>query len=145
MSTFHQPIIVEQAFDVSIEVVWNAITEVEQMRKWFFENIPSFEPTVGFATKFSVQSGTRNFEHIWKLITVEPNRKIIYHWSYEEYTGEAFVIFEVFKKDNQTILKLTNEGLETFPEEISEFSKESCIGGWKYFIQESLKNYLDKK
>ncbi len=37
------PIIVEQFFNRSIESVWKAITEVEQMRQWFFENIPEFK------------------------------------------------------------------------------------------------------
>ncbi len=145
MDTLHQPIIVKQSFDVSIELIWNAITQVEQMRQWFFNNIPSFEPRVGFVTKFSVQSQERNFEHIWKIVEIKPKSKITYHWSYEEYTGEALVSFEVYKLGNQTEVKLTNIGLETFPQDIPEFTRESCAAGWQYFIQKSLKDYIDKK
>ena len=56
-----KPIIVEQTFNTSIETVWNAITEVDQMRKWFFDNIPSFKPEVGFETQFDVQSVSLGF------------------------------------------------------------------------------------
>jgi uncharacterized protein YndB with AHSA1/START domain len=45
-----EPIIVEQAFNTSIDAVWNSITQVDQMRRWFFANIPSFKPGVGFET-----------------------------------------------------------------------------------------------
>jgi len=43
-----EPIIVEQTFNRSIDTVWNSVTEIDQMRQWYFENIPSFKPEVGF-------------------------------------------------------------------------------------------------
>lgn len=142
MKETNKPIIVEQAFNSSVNEVWDAITELEQMRKWFFNNIPSFEPVVGFQTKFSVQSEERNFQHLWKLMEVEPNKMIKYHWSYEEYKGEDFVTFELLEKDGQTVLCVTNEGLETFPYDIPEFTRESCKAGWEFFIKKNLKDYL---
>ena len=42
------PIIVEHSFDASAETVWRAITDVDQMRQWYFENIPDFRAEVGF-------------------------------------------------------------------------------------------------
>jgi hypothetical protein len=33
---------------------------------------------------------------------------------------------------------------ETFPDDIPEFRRDSCIGGWEYLIQKSLKEYLEK-
>ncbi len=41
MKDAKEPIVVEQTFNTSINNVWNAITKVDQMRKWFFENIES--------------------------------------------------------------------------------------------------------
>ncbi len=58
-----KPIIVEQTFNSSIDTVWNSITEIDQMRQWYFENIPSFKPKVGFETH-NVQSQNRNFLHM---------------------------------------------------------------------------------
>ena len=70
-----EPIIVEQHFEKTMNVVWKAITEPDQMTKWFFENIPDFKPEVGFKTQFNVQSGERNFFHLWEIIDVDQGKK----------------------------------------------------------------------
>jgi uncharacterized protein YndB with AHSA1/START domain len=145
MNRPHNPIIVEQIFHAPVTKVWIAITKLEEMKNWFFQNIPAFEPVVGFHTSFPVQSGDRTFTHIWKILEVEVNTKIKYHWAYEEYEGEGFVTFELFEQGDNTLLKLTNEGLESFPQDIAEFERDSCVAGWEYFIKGMLKNYLEEK
>ena len=138
------PIIVEQSFNATIESVWKAITEVDQMRQWFFENIPSFKPEVDFETQFNVQSQDRNFLHMWKVTEVVPQKLIRYNWKYEGYPGDSYVVYELFEENNLTKLRLTAQVLEDFPEDIPEFKRESCIEGWTYFIKERLKKYLEK-
>ncbi len=145
MNNPNKHIVVEQVFNSSVQEVWDAITKLEQMKKWFFNNIPSFEPVVGFQTRFTVKSKDRDFQHIWKIIEVIPYKKIKYHWSYKEYEGEGLVTFELFEKEKQILLRLTNEGLETFPQDIPEFTKESCQAGWEFFIKINLKEYIEKK
>jgi len=137
------PIIVEQSFNTSIESVWKAITEVDQMRQWFFENIPSFKPEVGFETQFNIQSQDRNFLHMWKVTEVVPLRLIRYNWKFEGFQGDSYVVFELFKENNLTKLQLTAQVLEDFPEDIPEFKRESGIEGWTYFIKKSLKEFLE--
>ena len=133
-----EPIIVEQTFNTSIDIVWNSITEIDQMRQWYFENIPAFKPEVGFETRFNVQSQGRSFLHIWKVTEVVPLKRITYNWKYENYPGDSFVVFELFKQNNLTKLRLTHQVQESFPENISEFSRESCLEGWTFFIKRSL-------
>ena len=144
MSDINEPIIVEQTFNTSINKVWNAITKVGQMKQWFFENIESFKPEVGFETQFKVQSQDRNFLHLWKLTEVVPMKKIIYNLKYGGYPGDSFVMFELFEQDNQTKLRLTHKVMESFPEDIPEFSRERGIEGWNYLIRKSLKEFLGK-
>ena len=139
-----EPIIVEQYFDIPVSRVWSAITEHNQMIQWFFPEIPAFKAEEGFRTSFDIQSGGRNFHHLWKILEVSPPHRIVYHWSYSDIEGEGIVIFELFDKGEQTLLCLRNEGLDSFPEEIPEFSREAAVGGWEYFIKEQLKEYLDK-
>jgi len=142
MKTSDEPIIVEQSFNSSIESVWDSITDIEQMRLWYFENIPAFKPEIGFETQFSVQSNDRNFLHMWKVTEVQPLKMIKYSWTFEGYPGKSTVTFELLKQDTLTKLKLTVDILENFPEDISEFTRESCIAGWKYFITNRLKDFL---
>ena len=89
-----EPIIVEQIFNTSVDTVWNAITEIDQMRQWYFETIPSFKPEVGFETQFNVQSQDRNFMHLWKVTEVVPLKMIGYSWKYEGISGDSFVKLE---------------------------------------------------
>ncbi|MCX6170875.1 MAG: SRPBCC domain-containing protein [Ignavibacteriales bacterium] len=138
-------IIVEQILDVSIESVWNSLTEIGEMHKWYFDNIPEFKPEVGFETQFNIKSEERNFLHHWKVIEVEPLKKIKYRWTFENYPGKSTSAFELSRENNLTKLRLTVEVLEDFPDEIPEFERESCIGGWNYFINNRLRDYLKNK
>ena len=136
------PVVVEESFDVSVETVWRAITEIDQMRQWYFENIPSFKPEVGFQTRFDVQCEDRDFLHIWTVTEVVPRKRIKYDWQYEGHPGEAFVVFELSEQDDRTTLTLTNEVRQSFPDDIPEFQRESCADGWTYLIKQRLKDFL---
>ncbi len=138
------PIIVEQDFDRSVSDVWNAITSIDEMRKWYFENIPDFKAEVGFCTQFSVDSGDRSFLHLWEVTEVVPQRKVIYNWKYEGLAGDSLAIFEVSGDDQSAHLTFTHRVLQDFPEDIPEFSRESGIEGWTYFINDRLKAHLDR-
>lgn len=144
MDEIENPIIIEQAFNASKKEMWDAITQLSQMKQWFFSDIPAFEPVTGFYTEFDVRSGERNFRHQWKIIEVVPLNLIKYQWSYEEYTGVGFVTFELLEKGTQTILHVINEGLDSFPQEIPEFSRSSCESGWIWFIKNSLKEFMER-
>jgi len=145
MKRIDPPIIVEETYNKPIETVWRAITEPVQMRKWFFDNIPDFKPEVGFEIEFDVETGGRVFPHQWKITKVESGKLIEYNWKYGGYQGDAYVTFELTPEENATRLRLTNIVVEDFQEGIPEFKRESCIGGWNYFIKERLKKYLDKE
>lgn len=145
MKNLDEPIVIEQTFEASVEKLWNAITEVTQMKKWFFENIKTFKPEEGFETRFIVENKGRIFPHLWKITKVEPHKKIIYNWRYEGYTGDSFVTFELSEIENGSQLTLIHQITENFPEDIPEFRRESCIGGWNWFIKQNLKNYLKEK
>ena len=139
------PIIVEQVFDVAPNIVWRAITEIDLMRQWYFQNIPDFSAQVGFETKFDVQSDERVFPHCWRVTEVVPQKKLVYDWSYDNYPGDAYVVWELLDEGKSTRLRLTVRVREDFPDDIPEFTRESCIGGWDYFIKDRLKAFLKTK
>jgi hypothetical protein len=43
-----------------------------------------------------------------------------------------------------TQFTVTTKVIEDFPNDIPEFARESCIGGWNYFIKERLDKFLNK-
>lgn len=143
MKITDEPVIVEQILHTSINDIWDAITNVERMKQWFFVNIESFRPEVGFETQFKVQVEDRIFTHQWKLTDVIPFKKITYHWKYKEYPGDSLVTFELVEGQGHIKIRITTKVLKNFPVEISEFSRESCFDGWNYFIKKNLKEYLE--
>lgn len=145
MKASDEPIVVEQVFGVAPDEVWRAITKLDLMRKWYFENIPDFRAEVGFETKFDVQSDERVFPHCWRVTEVVPPEKLVYDWSFENYPGDGYVVWELLPEGKSTRLRLTVHVREDFPDSIPEFARESCIAGWEYFLNNRLKAFLDHK
>ena len=143
MKQTDEPIIVEQSFDASIAAVWDAITSADKMKQWFFEQITAFEPVVDFETQFVVQVEDRVYPHFWKITEVIPMKKISYEWHFEGYPGRSVSDFELFEQGKQVLLRLTATVIEAFPENIPEFKRESGVEGWKYFINNRLKKFLE--
>jgi uncharacterized protein YndB with AHSA1/START domain len=139
------PVIIEQEFNCSPETVWNVLTYHPLMIQWYFNNIPDFKPKVGFETQFNVKSTTRDFLHIWKVTEVIPFKKLVYDWTFEGIKGKSTLTFELEENNSSTLLKVISIGLDSFPEDIPEFTYESCLGGWNYFIKEQLVKFLIKE
>ena len=136
------PIIIIKTFPTSIDKVWAAITNLPQMQQWYFDNLPSFEPRVGFETQFSIENEGRTFTHLWKVTEVIPMKKISYNWNYLEYDGDGYVTFELSTVEAGTQLRLTNVITKDYPSDIPEFKRESGIGGWEYLLGTNLTAYL---
>ena len=138
-------IIVEQIYSAPIAVVWKAIIEKDQMRRWFFEPMMDFKPEVGFETQFDVQVEGQNYPHQWKVTEVVPEKRIAYDWRYGGYPGNSSVTWELSETPDGTKLKLTHKGIETFPQDDPIFSRESGEAGWGCFLHESLKAFLERQ
>ena len=139
------PIVVEQTFSAPIAVVWKAITDRDQMRRWFFEPMTDFKPEVGFEAAFDVECEGQNYPHRWKVTEVVADRRIVYDWRYEGYSGDSSVMWELSETPDGTKLKLTHKVREAFPQDNPIFSRESGVAGWTYLVQESLKDFLEQQ
>jgi uncharacterized protein YndB with AHSA1/START domain len=136
------PVSISQHYGCPASRLWTAITDSEQMRQWYFDNIPDFQPRKGFRTSFTVDSGERQFLHLWEVTAVEPGRKIAYSWVYGGYPGKAEAVFHIEEQQEGSRLNFNFTVQEDFPDTVPEFTRESCLGGWHYFLVENLKLYL---
>ncbi|MCI5107318.1 MAG: SRPBCC domain-containing protein [Pseudomonadales bacterium] len=143
MKINEEPVLVNVEFDAPIEKVWAALVEPEQMRQWFFDNIPDFKPEPGFKTEFMVDTGERKFLHQWEVTEALVPVKIAYRWQYEGYAGSAQSVFELQEKGDKCSLKISFPVEEDFADDVREFEREACIGGWQYFMGQ-LESYLKK-
>lgn len=138
------PILVEQVYHVSIEKVWQAITDRDAMQKWYFD-FQEFKPEVGFEFRFwGGPADDRQYLHICEITEVVPNRKLSYSWRYDGYPGQTVVSFELSPEGSGTKVKLSHSGLETFPTDVADFAPENFVEGWNWIIGKSLKEFLEQ-
>jgi|SRR5580698_7677766 uncharacterized protein YndB with AHSA1/START domain len=137
-----EPIIMERTLNAAPPIVWRAITDKTEMKKWYFD-ISEFKAEVGFEFSFEGTNEGRTFVHLCKVTEVIPNKKLSYSWRYKDYPGISLLTFELFAQENKTLLKLTHEGLETFPQDPPDFARHNFVQGWTHILDKSLKSYLE--
>ena len=138
------PFTIERTYNASMDTVWQAITDKNKMKQWYFD-LPEFKAEVGFEFSFKGGPPERSYLHLCKVTEVVTGKKLTYSWRYDGYEGNSFVTFELFPEGNNTKLKLTHKGLETFPTNNPDFAKDNFAAGWNDIIGKSLKEFLDKK
>jgi uncharacterized protein YndB with AHSA1/START domain len=138
-----EPILIERTFNAPASIIWRALTEEEEMKKWYFD-IPGFKPEVGYEFQFLAGPPEKEYLHLCKITEVIPERKISYSWRYEGYAGNSLVSFELIDEGIKTKLKLIHDGLETFPADNPDLDKKNFITGWTEFMDSGLKEYLEK-
>jgi uncharacterized protein YndB with AHSA1/START domain len=137
-----EAVVIERTFNAPVERVWKALTDVEQMRQWYFD-LKKFKPEVGFEFEFVVEHEGMTYDHRCKITEVVPQKKIAYTWRYEGHEGNSLVTFELFADGDKTRLKLTHKGLETFPK-TPAYARENFEKGWTQIIGSELKQFVEK-
>lgn len=144
MNTETKPLVVEHIYKASPDRVWEAITDIGQMRKWYFPDLDGFRPEIGFKFTFSGNSDCGEYIHDCVVTEVEQGSKLTYSWSYRNYPGMSYVTWDLYPHEGGTLLVLTHKGLETFPQDLRDFTRESFTGGWTYFVNEALPEFLEE-
>ena len=139
------PIIVEQELQAPVTKIWSALTELKEMKKWYFDILEDFKAEVGFKTNFDITHQGRLFPHYWEVTEVVPEQKIVVRWYFKGYEGSSNVIFEILPGENNNLVRLTAVATEDHPQDIPEFRRESGVGGWNFFVKERLKDYFEEK
>lgn len=136
-------IVLERTFNAPVARVWKALTDVDQMREWYFD-LKEFKPEVGFEFGFVVEHEGNTYDHRCRITEAIPQMKIAYTWRYHGHEGNSLVTFELFPEGEKTRLKLTHEGLDTFPK-TAAFARENFEKGWTAIIGTELKEFVEKK
>ncbi|MBL0355763.1 MAG: SRPBCC domain-containing protein [Chitinophagaceae bacterium] len=135
---------IERTYHAPVEKVWHAITNKDAMKQWYFD-LADFKPEIGFEFQFYGQGKEGEpYLHLCKITEVIKEKKLTYSWRYEGYDGISFVSFELSASGDTTTLKLTHEGLETFPVTANNaFAKQNFAEGWTYLIGTGLAKFID--
>jgi uncharacterized protein YndB with AHSA1/START domain len=136
------PIVIEQYFRAPVSKVWKAISQRDEMKKWYFD-LAEFKAVPGFQFQFSGgPTPERQYLHLCEVIDAVPDKTLSYSWQYDGYSGSSTVIFELSEEGGTTLLRLTHEGLETFPGDNPDLARENFVIGWNSIVKVSLKEYL---
>lgn len=138
-----EPFVIERIYNAPIQKVWNAITNKEAMKQWYFD-LKEFKPEVGFEFQFVGGPDDRSYLHLCKVTEVIEGRKLTYSWRYDGYEGNSFVTWELFSEGDKTKLRLTHTGLETFPASNPDLDKKNFVAGWTEIVGGSLKKFLEE-
>jgi uncharacterized protein YndB with AHSA1/START domain len=136
------PLVIERTYNAPVTKVWNAITNKDDIKKWSFD-MKKFKPEVGFEFQFFGERDGVKFDHRCKVTEVILGKKLAYSWRYEGRKGDSLVTFELFAKGGKTRLKLTHEGLESFPRDPA-FARANFTEGWTCIIGSILKKFVEK-
>ena len=139
--TMDTPFIIEQVYDASKPEVWQALTDENEMRKWYFPQLKKFEPLVDFEFVFTNDGSP--YQKEWRVTRVIDGCLLAHSWIYKGYPGSSEVTFELFEEGAKTKLKLTHTGLASFPHD-PQFARHRFEEGWKQIIGINLNNYLEK-
>jgi uncharacterized protein YndB with AHSA1/START domain len=137
-----EAVVIERTFNAPVARVWKALIDADEMRVWYFD-LKEFKPEVGFEFEFTVEHEGTKYHHLCKITEVIPQKKIAYTWRYAGEEGNSLVTFELVADGGKTRLKLTHEGLETFPK-LPAYAKTNFEKGWTEIIGSSLKQYVEE-
>jgi uncharacterized protein YndB with AHSA1/START domain len=138
-----EAIVMERTLNAPVARVWKALTDVDQMRQWYFD-LKEFRPQVGFEFEFVVEHEGNTYHHLCRVTNVVPEKKIAYTWRYKGEPGDSLVTFELAPEDDKTRLKLTHTGIETFPK-TPAYARKNFEAGWTAIIGSELKEFVEKK
>ena len=137
-----EAVVLERTLNAPVAKVWKAITDVDEMRQWYFD-LKEFKPKVGFEFEFVVEHEGNTYRHLCRITEVIPQKKIAYTWRYKGEPGDSLVTFELLAASDKTRVKLTHSGIETFPK-TPAYARKNFETGWTQIIGSELKQFVEK-
>ncbi len=134
-------ITIEAVFEATKDKVWEAITNSEKMKTWYF-NISNFKLELNNEFTFYGSDGTSHF-HKCKILNFEESKLFRHTWTYpEQSNGSSIVTWKIVEVDDKVKVTLTHQGLETFNDGGKDFAAANFEMGWNEIVKTNLRNYL---
>ena len=135
------PLVKEFTYNGPVAKVWDAITDAAKMKEWYFPQLRKFEPTVGY--QFQFEDPGAQYQKEWIVTKVLKGKTLAHSWAYKGYRGISEVQFDVFPEGNSSCLRVTQTGLESFPDH-PHFKREMFERGWERLLGSNLKHLVER-
>lgn len=117
-----------QWFAHSIDKVWNAITENEQVSQWL---VPTdFKAEVG--AQYTLKNPEDNCDMVTGKVLEATPYKLVYSWINETCKEVVTTItWDLVEENNGTSLTMVHSGISQYDNDTAPKMIESYTGGWK--------------
>lgn len=142
METFR----IEKTYNASIALVWQAITDRNRMKAWYFNFAEDFKLETGAIFEWTAgDTKDKQWLHRGKMLEIIPHEKLVHTWEYPGYSGTSTLQWNLLKVDDATTkVTLIHEFTIPFDITVAELKKENFEKGWTHIINISLTEYLTK-
>lgn len=130
----------EKMFDHSIDKVWKAISEADEISAWFLK--ADFKPEVGFKYTFTAPEEQNCVPISGEVKEADPYT-LVYTWKVENTDVETLVKWVLEAVGDQTKLTLEHSGISNYSGETAVKMFNSFNGGWDNCVS-GLDKYLEK-
>jgi uncharacterized protein YndB with AHSA1/START domain len=123
------------------ERVWNAITDAEQIMKWWGADHWEIEKLeVGAGVKF----GDAEDQLLATIVVLDPPQKFSIRWPPQEayHNIEVFTTYELTEENGGTTIKVSETGFEALPEDVRQKRFDQTAKGYETVLA-GLKNYVE--
>ncbi len=130
--TMKDVLIKQKSFDQSIDKVWKAISEGDEISKWFIQ--ADFKPEVGY--KYTFTASEEHGGTVVKGTVLEATPYTLkYSWVVGDSPIETAVLWKLERNSNQTKLILEHSGISKFGGETAIEMFNHFSGGWDACIE----------
>jgi uncharacterized protein YndB with AHSA1/START domain len=133
---------VSSIIETSKQKVWEAITNPEVMKVWYFD-MSNFKLEIGNVFSFYETDG-RVFFHECKILNFEENKMLQHTWTHPQQSkGSSIVTWTMEELESGKVeITLTHEGVDSFADGGEKFAPANYEMGWNALVKTSLRNYL---
>jgi uncharacterized protein YndB with AHSA1/START domain len=135
------PLIKEFEYNASRAQVWHCLTDTAKMKEWYFPQLSAFEPVTGY--RFQFDDAGAEYQKEWVVTAVVAGKALGHSWAYKGYPGGSEVLFELVDTGTKTRLRVTQTGLENFPDH-PHFRRERFEWGWDNLLGQNLRRLLEQ-
>lgn len=138
------PVVIQREFSVSTIRLWEALTNREQLKQWYFDFSENFNAEVGCVFEWSAgPSEGEQWLHRAEILEVVPNEKLVQSWEYPGYKGKAKLTWAITPlAEHRSRLRLDFEFTEGFDVTVEALRRRNFLEGWNHIVNTSLVDFL---
>ncbi len=137
----------EKIYNAPINIVWKAISDKTEMKKWYFDFSEGFKLEAG--SEFDWYGGPpdgKQWHHRGKMLEIIDGKKLVHTWEYPGYTGTSTIIWELVAIDKSTTKLLFTQRFDVpFDPKEEALRRENFVEGWNNIININLVEFLEKQ